>query len=386
MRWRWDQGRLEYFSFDNVVKIAKVLSDFDGVDIQTEDAEFRKKLTELTELPFAPSNYKVWRNYARFFRCAMLATDVDDKLVASSLCQYLAEPKNDITPDQYLCFVYSHFALPYPAFQDYNANIKPVYPFAAIIKFIIGFTGAHGASLEEIFNYVIGNNCTGLEDISFYRHLKPTNRKPDGDEERQVREMMVFLGQASFMKWFNRRLYIDTSDIESIIKATLPQPPPSRLQDPKQEFFSMTSVNDKIMNVKYDIILKDREPLFFSVSEGGHQFATHGKIERSPLVRKHFFSHFPKIICNACGIEPKIVYPWTDNILELHHILPLSATLNMNGTTTTLNDMVALCPNCHKSIHKYYQLKLAEWGLSDFCSKQMAIDVYQLAKGAICRQ
>ncbi len=385
MRWRWDQGRLEYFSFDNVVKIAKVLSEFDGIDIQENDACFRKRLIEDTELPFSPSNYKVWRNYARVFRCSMLATDLNGKLIVSSLCRYLADSKNNISPDQYLCFVYSHFALPYPAFQDYDAKTKPVYPFTAILKFIIGSVGTNGASLEDIFNFVIGNDCTGLEDIGFYRHLKPTNRRPDGDEERQVREMMVFLGQASFMKWFNGRLYIDTTDIESVIKATLPQPQPSRSQDPRQEFFSMTEVNDKIMNVKYDIALKDRNSLLFTVSEGSHQFATHGKIERSPLVRKYFFIAFPEIVCNACGIEPQKVYPWTDNILELHHILPLSATLNMNGTTTTLDDMVALCPNCHKSIHRYYQMKLSEWGIADFCSKKMANDVYQMARREICR-
>lgn len=36
MRWRWDQGRLEYFKFDNIIKIAKVLSELDGIWLNTE--------------------------------------------------------------------------------------------------------------------------------------------------------------------------------------------------------------------------------------------------------------------------------------------------------------------------------------------------------------
>ena len=74
---------------------------------------------------------------------------------------------------------------------------------------------------------------------------------------------------------------------------------------------------------------------------------------------------------------------WTENILELHHILPLSVTINVNGTTTLLDDMVPLCPSCHKSIHVYYRIKLQEWGVEDFGSKKMAQDVYMLAKREI---
>ena len=86
-----------------------------------------------------------------------------------------------------------------------------------------------------------------------------------------------------------------------------------------------------------------------------------------------------------CHLHPRDKYPWLDshNILELHHILPLSATLNVNGTTTTLDDLRPLCPTCHRSIHIFYKNKLNEWDLPDFSSKKMATDVYELAKRTI---
>ena len=44
------------------------------------------------------------------------------------------------------------------------------------------------------FSYIIGNECTGLEELSYYKNLNATPRLPIGDEERQVREMLVFMG------------------------------------------------------------------------------------------------------------------------------------------------------------------------------------------------
>ena len=37
MRWRWDQGRLTYFQFENICAIAKVLKSLDGLALDTKD-------------------------------------------------------------------------------------------------------------------------------------------------------------------------------------------------------------------------------------------------------------------------------------------------------------------------------------------------------------
>ena len=382
MRWRWDQGRLGYFQFENIVRIAQVLNTLDGVPLNTREDLLRQPLMQGTGLPFAPAHYKVWRNYARVFACSMLATQVNQKLVVTDLCRKLAEEPSVLTADQYLNFVFSRFTLPYPAFDGYNPNISVAFPFVAIAKFVF-VRADSGASLADVFSYVVGNGCTGLEELSYYLSLNPTNRKPIGDEERQVREMLVFMGQSSYFKWFSRKLYVDVTEVRPILDAITPKPPTSRKATGVEEFLRMTSTGSEIDRRRLDVVLSERETPQLSFAEGRRVFGTHGKLERSPMVRRMFFKLHPDLICDACGINTKAMYPWTDNILELHHVLPLSATINVNGTTTSLDDMVPLCPSCHKSIHVYYRIKLDEWGVEDFGSKKMAKDVYLMAKDEI---
>lgn len=379
MRWRWDQGRLDYFKFDNLSEIARVLCQLDGVMLNSSFDLLREPLETATELPFSPSHYKVWRNYARVFQCAMLATGANGKLVVSDVCKKLGNKPSLLTSDQYLNFVFSHFTLPFPAFDDYAPSAPVTYPFVAIVKFLISRPNM-GASLADVFSYVIGNQCTGLEDVGHYLKLKPQQRRPIGDEERQVREMLVFMGQSSFLKWFDRNLFLDSSDVSGILKAIAPSVRENRKSIVAEEFLAMTSTGSETSRKKLEISLADRGVSAMGFKEGMREFGSHGKLERSPLVRKYYFIAHPELICDACSVNTKVRYPWTDNILELHHLLPLSATLNVNGTTTLLEDLVPLCPSCHKSIHAYYRLKLREWGVADFGSKKMAKDVYKMAK------
>ena len=379
MRWRWDQGRLEYFQFENIVKIARVLCEMDGAMLGTPTDLLRQPLEQNTGLPFLPLDYKVWRNYARTFACSMLATNVNSKLFVTDVCRKLAEEPCTLTSDQYFNFVFSHFTLPFPAFDGYNANHSVSFPFVAIAKFVLS-RPMGGVSLKDVFSYVVGNSCTGLEDIGFYSTLRPTDRKPLGDELRQVREMLVFMGQVSYLKWFDRKLYADSADIADIMKAIVPFARNERKSIAAEEFITLTTMGSDRDRKRLDVILSDRGISPTGFEEGKRVFGTHGKLERSPLVRKHYFLAHPQLVCDACEINTKQRYPWTENILELHHILPLSATINVNGTTTLLDDMVPLCPSCHKSIHIYYRQKLSEWGIEDFGSKKMAKDVYNLAK------
>ena len=358
--------------------MAGVLSKLDGVALNLRSDPLREFLKAGTGLPFAPTSYTVWRNYARVFQCAMLATRVDNKLVVTDLCRQLSDEKDPLTPDQYFNFLFARFALPFPAFEGYDSNSHATYPFVAILKFAIA-RGTTGVSLTDVFTYIIGNECSGAESLDFYRKLQPTGRKPVGDELRQVREMMVLMGQVSYLKWFDRTLYIDTSDIKSVMEAVKPDFTRKRKPLAIEEFFEACLVGEAGRK-KFEVLLGDRENQAFSFKEGGRVFVTHGKIERSPLVRRKFFEMHPKLMCDICLLNPRERYPWTDNILQLHHVFPLAATLNVNSTTTFLDDLVPLCPSCHISIHAFYRQRLAEWGVEDFGSKKMARDVYELAR------
>ena len=93
MKWRWDQGRLEYFNYSNIRSMANVLLSLEGIDMEKGGEDILRTRLELeTGLPFLPKSYTVWRNYARVFQCAMLATKIEGRLFVTDLCRKLQQP------------------------------------------------------------------------------------------------------------------------------------------------------------------------------------------------------------------------------------------------------------------------------------------------------
>ena len=240
-------------------------------------------------------------------------------------------------------------------------------------------------SLDDVFSYIIANNCTGLESLEFYANLKKGSYFPAGDESRQVREMLIFMSQLSILKWYNGLLFLDVStkdyeDYNEFLNLITPN-----YKDPKiirdEEYMSMTSLSFAII---HPIKLQSRElPTDNLFIEGKRNRVTHIKIERSPLLRKLFFEKFPETVCNMCVNDMKVRYPWTENILEVHHILPLSSALVVTSEGTSFNDVVGLCPNCHKSVHSYYKRWLNKYNVDDFKSRDEAKEIYHEVKSKI---
>jgi len=56
---------------------------------------------------------------------------------------------------------------------------------------------------------------------------------------------------------------------------------------------------------------------------------------------------------------------------------------SITGEGTSLEDIVGLCPNCHRSVHVYYKRWFERSSINDFLSKDEAREVYQSAKEAI---
>ena len=69
-------------------------------------------------------------------------------------------------------------------------------------------------------------------------------------------------------------------------------------------------------------------------------------------------------------------YPWTDFLLDIHHISPLSSTVAISSHGTSIADIVGLCPSCHRAVHVYYKMWLKANNQTDFVSKAEAHDVY----------
>ncbi|WP_306362497.1 HNH endonuclease [Nocardia sp. CC227C] len=63
-----------------------------------------------------------------------------------------------------------------------------------------------------------------------------------------------------------------------------------------------------------------------------------------------FLRHHPRVICEVCGFDFEAVYgDRGSQFTECHHITPLHAS---GDTLTKLNDLILLCSNCHRMIHR----------------------------------
>lgn len=382
-KWRWDQGRLLYFEFDVIRQMAKKLSLFDGIDVSNCEELFRSALMDGTGMPFAPQHYSIKRNYSRVFQCTYLANFIGDKLVISDFCRQLANDNGYIqVADDFFINYINRFRFPFPAFQDYNITETRIYPFCAIIKLLLAFnkvnsTDAH-IDVDDIFQYVIANNCTGLEPLGYYCQLTPKHQDFSADEKRQVRKMMVFISQISFLKVHNHSFYLDAtySNIDDIILNYLNPVVYTPSANRVDEFFSLTQLDPGKIVIPQFEAAPIASFVGVEIKEGDRKQTEHFKIERSSLLKKYYKLAFPEPICKACNKHTKSLYPWTDYMLEIHHLLPLAMSIRINHKGTSLEDLVGLCPNCHRAIHMFYNKWLKANNQKDFKSKTEALDVY----------
>jgi hypothetical protein len=386
MKWRWDQGRLDYLRFDNIRTIARCYYDLNGVNLKQSEDILRPSLERATVLPFAPKHYKVWRNYGRVFECAMIATDLGGRLTITDIGTRLAEDV-EWTVDEYIAAIIPRFAYPYPAFQDYDALLAPVFPFCAIIRYLLSSLRSGKSAniaVEDVFSILIGNTVQGTESLDSLAQLRPTTIKPQGDEERQVREMLIFLSQTNFLKWSAGVLFLDieADDTESIAQVEALTTPIVRTRESVSQAEILSSATLQSDIIQIIPLLTTRENSLDTVFTEGKRIRTeHLRTERSPRLRKLYFAQALKPHkCDMCAGDMQTRYPWTDNILELHHLLPLSSSLTITTKGTSLADVVPLCPNCHRSIHVFYKNWLNSENVSDFRTPSEAITIYNTAK------
>jgi hypothetical protein len=381
MLWRWDQGRLPYFQFDVLRNIASVLVRFDGVNTADCEALFRQALIDGTGMSFAPAHYTVLRNYKRAFECAFLATVSDGRLTVSDFCRELAGTDGGFNnADDYLLNYISRFRFPFPAFDGYDAFSGRVYPFCAIIKYLISLRHRvvqPSVNPDDIFRIIIANNCTGLEDLTFYESLtaKPYDINDTG--KRQLREMVLFISQLSILKVHNGQLLLDATDpgaLEELNRLFLSPAGESPKRNRTEEFMSLTKLSDGIVLPKIEMFASDISDTEFI--EGKRRRAVHFRIDRSPLLRKYYRETHRQPVCNMCRTDVSVKYPWTDYMLDIHHLLPLSSGIAITEKGTSLRDIVGLCPSCHRSIHIYYAKWLRKNNRDDFSSGDEAMEVY----------
>ncbi|WP_197277859.1 HNH endonuclease [Arthrobacter alpinus] len=91
-----------------------------------------------------------------------------------------------------------------------------------------------------------------------------------------------------------------------------------------------------------------------SASEGRLLAARHFRRERSPRLRAKKIEESRKkglpIVCNVCSFAFGSIYGERGfEYIEVHHVLPLHVS---GEVQTKLSDLVMLCANCHRMIHR----------------------------------
>jgi hypothetical protein len=382
--WRWDQGRLLYFRFDVLKSIAVVLAKFNGVSIANCEDSFRNALISETGMPFAPAHYTVLRNYKRVFECAFLATVADGRLIASDFCRELAKEDSEFTnADDYLLSYINRFRFPFPAFDGYDTTQERIFPFCAILKYLIALKQSGGqpsVALNDIFQIIIANHCTGLEDIHYYCSLTPKSYATNDTEKRQLREMVIFISQLSVLKVYNGQLWLDVTNqsaLDELAYSFLIPINNAPKENRVEEFATLTKLSDGIVLPTLEVFASNTADIEFI--EGKRKRAEHFRVDRSPLLRKYYRETNRQPICHMCQLNVALKYPWTDYMLDIHHLLPLSSSIAITTKGTSLQDIVGLCPTCHRSIHAYYAKWLRNNGQDDFRSRAEAMDVYLAA-------
>jgi len=85
--------------------------------------------------------------------------------------------------------------------------------------------------------------------------------------------------------------------------------------------------------------------------EGRRRLRVHLSLERSRRLINDFKGSLTDFSCEACGVDLGETYgPIGEGCIEAHHRRPVSEM--QEGETTKLSDLAALCPNCHRIIHR----------------------------------
>lgn len=396
--WNWDQGRMQYFQFDNLRLMSRFLL---AHDFKKSTRSFLKKETGLEFS--APDTHSPWRNYARIYKSCLLITEENDHPKPTAIANVLAKP-GIVTCDEYLHFLIEATTDPSPAFSGWNditLKQKIRYPLCFSLKYILAKASVCNTfvtPLNEVIGAYIDSGFIGNEDdlkyidiinqADHYQNIALNYSK--NDKFRQARESIKFISQISYLHYIGKDLVLSLSKEDAMeIFHDLNPIGGKRLNDGNKEIERLASLfkdgsEHDFFGYKGTVSSDEIESGFF---EGSKSKRTHIVIERNSKLRSYFFETYAVTECDSCKIDTNKVYPWADKILDIHHILPLSSGTRVDSKKgTVLEDLVPICPTCHRAIHKYYDIYLKSNGKKDFDNEWEAKKVYNSAKSGICKR
>ena len=388
--WGWDQGHMPYFQFDTLRAISRfaIRSDLRRERAETIRAE--------TGLDFPPPHYEPWRNYARSFKLCLIAREQDGRAIPTDVARILAQD-GLVTCDEYLHFIAEATMDPSPALSAWGNQEIIRYPLCFALRYALAKMSVIGnpvTGINEIIGAYMHSQFAGGEDQGEFVRLLNDNTdftKLAGERGntaiRQARESLKFLCQISYLHC-NRNditVSLSTDDAIRIFEEITPIRGPFEANGNREinrlaSFFRDGSVHD-FFDYQATTVSNELDSGFV---EGSKVKRSHIVIERNSRLRRLFFTSNRSPQCDACLLDTRARYAWTERVLDMHHALPLSSGTRVDYTAgTLLEDLVALCPTCHRAVHRFYDIYLRAQEKSDFDDKAEAMRVYQDAKNRI---
>ena len=347
----------------------------------------------------APVTHSAWRNYKRIFKLCLLFSEKDGVAIPTPVAQILAQ-SGAVTCDEYLHFLVEATTDPSPALTGWKvvAAGQPVrHPLCFALKYLLAKVAGLNEPVTPIYEVIgayIDSGFSGAEDDTAFlnlMHKRATYEQIGRNADpRQARESIKFISQISYLHSDGSNIIMSLSqeDAMNIFQDIQPISGPygadGELEIQRLAALFKDGSEHDFFDYKNTIISDVLESGF---SEGSKVKKTHIVIERNSKLRTLFFDRKPTTICDACSMDTKKKYPWVERVLDLHHILPLSSGTRVDSRTgTMLDDLVSVCPTCHRAIHRFYDGHLKTETRKDFLNEKEARDIYAQAKGEIIKE
>lgn len=164
---------------------------------------------------------------------------------------------------------------------------------------------------------------------SFKWRYKPSKRDPNNENRKHIFE----------------KYYLDVNVVISFPEK------PFEVLGFLDELFSLAEIR-----LKADGLTTEEPEVRESFPEGKRIERLHYSRERNPkvvrLAKAKFKANHGRVFCEACGFDFQKKYGEIgEDYMEAHHTLPLS-DIKEEQIETRIEDIVLLCCNCHKMVHR----------------------------------
>lgn len=159
-------------------------------------------------------------------------------------------------------------------------------------------------------------------------------------------------------KHFRRVKWLSTSIIADVLNPIRPFRPFKKIDIDsltkilKNERISTILSSGKSILTKFDLFTDVSLEAYEGYQK--EQFVKHLIRERDKKLIKDYKEKNNSIqICPACNFNPQLIYGVKAiDLFEVHHVVPIGSRNEQTGYKTSKKDLILLCPNCHRFIHK----------------------------------